>query len=244
MKKLNKIYKEILTEDLEYAHSNTKGEEDDEYQIGMVKEVNENDVIIAYHGTPQKISRFVDDFVGGPNATDQEGPGIYFTTKSEEAIKYATPNGYVYKVELHPKKLLSNNKGFDSQNLSKSVLRLIKMAPNWKGIAMGYDDDINEGLNEMVYRFINMGGSERGVFIKLYHEVFKENPKIFVKGMVKLGYDALFLASNDGNGGHIVVYNPRIIKIVDIKQNISQNESTDLGIHNADYNANYDGYSY
>jgi hypothetical protein len=34
MKKLSKIYEEILDEDLEYAHSDTKGEEDDEFKIG------------------------------------------------------------------------------------------------------------------------------------------------------------------------------------------------------------------
>jgi hypothetical protein len=36
--KLRQIYKEILNEELTYRHANTTGPEDDEYEIGMVKE--------------------------------------------------------------------------------------------------------------------------------------------------------------------------------------------------------------
>lgn len=36
--KLNKLYNEILNEELTYRHANTNGVEDDEYEIGMVKE--------------------------------------------------------------------------------------------------------------------------------------------------------------------------------------------------------------
>jgi hypothetical protein len=34
----------------------------------------------VFHGSPTKITKFMDDFVGGKEANDQEGPGIYFTT--------------------------------------------------------------------------------------------------------------------------------------------------------------------
>ena len=40
-----------------------------------------------YHGSPSPISKFPDDFVG--NGIDQEGPGIYFTSSSEDAVGYA-----------------------------------------------------------------------------------------------------------------------------------------------------------
>jgi hypothetical protein len=41
MIKLNKIYKEILSEELTNRHTNTTGPEDDEYEIGIVKEDND-----------------------------------------------------------------------------------------------------------------------------------------------------------------------------------------------------------
>ena len=40
MKKLNKIYKEILNEDLTYSSASTTGEEDDEYEIGKIVEIS------------------------------------------------------------------------------------------------------------------------------------------------------------------------------------------------------------
>ena len=42
---------------------------------GLVSEEVDSS-FIAYHGTPKKIDSFVDDFVGGEDATDQNGPGI------------------------------------------------------------------------------------------------------------------------------------------------------------------------
>jgi len=217
MKKLSKIYKEVLNEDLEYAHVTDAGPESDYFEIGA--EINEgaNQVIVAYHGSPTKISKFSDNFVGGNDATDQEGPGIYFTTKIDEAMGYAKQGGYIYTVELHPKNMLSDKMGQGFEHLKPAVTKLIKSSPNWKGLAMGYDDDVNEGLNELVYQFIGMGQSEKEVFVNLYHEVFKENAVLFVRGMVKLGYDALYLPAKD-EGGHIVVYNPKIIKVLNQKQ--------------------------
>jgi len=218
MKKLGSIFHEIISEDLEYAHATTNGPESDKFEIGAeMNEGSESQVITAYHGSPQKIAKFSDEFVGGKEATDQEGPGIYFTTNVNETVGYASPNGYVYTVELRPSKMLSSKMAMNFEYLVPSVTKLIKSSPNWKGIAMGYSDDINEGLQELVYQFIGMGQSEKEVFVNLYHEVFKENPRLFVKGMVKLGYDALYLPAKDG-GGHIVVYNPKIIKVVGQKQ--------------------------
>ena len=40
MIKLNKIYTELLNEELTYRHANINGVEDDEYEIGMVEEIN------------------------------------------------------------------------------------------------------------------------------------------------------------------------------------------------------------
>ena len=36
MKKLKKIFEELLDEDLTYSHASTEGVEDDEYEIGKI----------------------------------------------------------------------------------------------------------------------------------------------------------------------------------------------------------------
>jgi hypothetical protein len=211
--KLNKLYKEILNEELTYRYSDTEGVEDDEYEIGMVKEDN-SQTITAYHGRQTRYDSVEGLFSRiNNNGTDQEGPGIYFTTRVQEAMKYASPNGYVYKVELTPNKILSNEMSSDNEHLIPALIKLIKSAPNWKGIVKGYA----EGLDDMVYTYLNVSQSEKEVFLNLYHDVFKDIPKLFVSVMARLGYDALYLPAKH-DGSHIVVYNPKIIRILDIEQ--------------------------
>lgn len=173
--------------------------------------------MVAYHGTPQPIKKFADTFVGGKNATDQEGPGIYFTTKLDEAIKYAGETGYIYKVDLTVRKLVSDKSSFDLSSLEGPITKLVKMSPNWKRVARGYDDDVEEGLYEMVSRYVGMSQSQKEAFIAVYNDVYKNDPVSFVRNMVKLGYDGLFLPARD-EGGHIVIYNPKSINIVDTKK--------------------------
>jgi hypothetical protein len=172
---------------------------------------------IAYHGSPHKITKFSDMFVGGDKAKDQEGPGIYFTTSSDEAMGYAGDNGYVYKVELSVKKLLSNERDSKLNRLSGSVTKLIKAAPNWKRVARGYDDDVEEGLSEMVHRYIGMSNSEKEVFISVFMDVYRSEPVSYVKNMVKLGYSGVYLPTKNG-GAHIVIYSPSSIKIIESNQ--------------------------
>jgi hypothetical protein len=55
--------------------------------------------ILAFHGSKNKIEKFTDEFVGRREATDQEGPGIYFTTSREDAMAYGN---YLYKPTENP----------------------------------------------------------------------------------------------------------------------------------------------
>lgn len=183
--------------------------------------LNENEsltTIIAYHGSPTKIKKFRNMFVGGKEAKDQEGPGIYFTTSESDAIGYAGgegSGGYVYTVKLTFKNLLSNK--VKSKNIDDEVKKLIKKAPNWRRIAMGYGDDEDEGLESMLYKYVDMSRNDKEVFVSVFMDVYKNDPVTFVKNMVKLGYDGIYLPSKDG-GANIVIYNQDSIKIENTKQ--------------------------
>lgn len=168
--------------------------------------------IKAFHGTPNKINNFSDEFVGGAEANDQEGPGIYFTTIYEEAVKYAN-NGFVYEVILKPKKLVSNETSSNLDYLTKTIVKLIQMAPNWKNVAKSFD----EGLDDMIAKYIYSSQSEKEAFVTLYNDIYKNNPIAYVRNMVKLGYDGVYLPTKDG-GAHIVIYNPSLINVVGGKQ--------------------------
>ena len=74
---------------------------------------------IMYHGSDHAFNKFTDEFVGGENANDQEGAGIYFTTSEEEANRYGR---YIYKVELKPRKLIddvANKRVVSATNISQ-----------------------------------------------------------------------------------------------------------------------------
>jgi hypothetical protein len=170
----------------------------------------------AYHGSPYKIKKFNDNFISGKDAIDQQGPGIYFTDSNEEAIGYAGENGYVYQVRLHPKKLLSSEPKNNLEFLTNTVIKLIKMSPNWKRVARSYDDDIETGLNDMVYSYIGQNQTEKDVFISIFNDIYQNNPIDYVRNMVKLGYDGIYLPTKSG-GEHIVMYNPSLIEYINSK---------------------------
>lgn len=48
MMKLTKIYQQVLKEELTYRHANSNGAEDDEYEIGMVKEDSKYKSLLKY----------------------------------------------------------------------------------------------------------------------------------------------------------------------------------------------------
>ena len=169
--------------------------------------------IKAYHGTTHKLNNFSDEFVGGAEANDQEGPGIYFTTEYNEAVKYAGGNGFVYEVNLKPKKLVSDKMNNDLSYLTNTIIKLIKMAPNWKNVAKSFD----EGLEDMVAKYVHRTQSEKEAFVGLYNDVYKGNAVYYLRNMTKLGYDGVYLPTRDG-GAHVVIYDPSLIKVLGTKQ--------------------------
>ena len=62
-----------------------------------------------------------------------------------------------------------------------------------------------------------MAQSEKEAFVVMYGEVYKETPVAYVKNMVKLGYDGVYLPTADG-GAHIIIYKPSSIKVTGEKQ--------------------------
>ena len=183
-----------------------------------LNEDNQSNAIIAYHGSPIKIEKFSNIFVGGKEAKDQEGPGIYFTTSKNDAIGYAGGvgnGGYVYTVTLTVNNLLSNDN--KSKDIESKIISLIQKSTNWKRLAMSYGDDLEEGLDSMIYKYVGMSRNDKEAFVSVFMDVYAHEPVIFVKNMVKLGIDGVYLPSKDG-GANIVIYNQKSITINDVEQ--------------------------
>ena len=83
------------------------------------------------------------------------------------------------------------------------------MASNWKRVASGYDD----GLEEMVYKYVEQNQTEKDVFLSVFLDIYQDEPIKYIRNMVKLGYDGIELPTSKG-GKHIVIYNPSKINLI------------------------------
>jgi len=172
---------------------------------------------IAYHGSTNKIEKFVDDFVGGEEATDQEGPGIYFTTSYDDALGYGN---YVYKVRIKDGKFLDDKTPSDSVDVEELVT-LIKQAEDWELNAQDWAEDPEHGAYEAAHSAIEYNETERDVFQQIWISFYRYEPVPFVRNMVKLGYDGIVIdayRTSENNNKHIIVYNPNIIEYLGLEK--------------------------
>lgn len=166
--------------------------------------------IIAYHGSNATIDAFVTDFIAGPKAVDQEGPGIYFTTSKEDAIRYGN---IIYTVRLTPRKLLSseNKRGVTRA----SMIRLIKMDPDWKMDAYDWDENPYIGLQKSLEDIFDHDNA-KDIITQVYANHYRQRAKDYVRNAVALGYDGIIVSTSWGSQV-IVVYNPAIIEILNVE---------------------------
>jgi hypothetical protein len=59
----------------------------------------------------------------------------------------------------------------------------------------------------MLYQYIETSKSKRRVFLFIYEDLYKNNPDIYIKNMIKLGYDGLISDDNV-----FLVFHPNQIK--------------------------------
>jgi len=185
MKRLNDIYESILNETIKVR-------------------------TIAYHGSTVKFNKFSDEFVGGEEANDQEGPGVYFSTTEEGSSYYG---GLTYKVELSGK-FLDDKTSSNHVSVNK-VLKLIKMASDWQDTAQNWDENPRRGVIKAANDCIQYNQNEKDVFLQVWIDFYRDNPVDFVRNMVKIGYDGIIIDFND-TSNHIIVYNLNSIKLIDI----------------------------
>ena len=186
----------------------------------LVNEASNNNTYVMYHGSPHKISKFSDDFVGGKDANDQEGPGVYFTSSLKNAMGYGEN---IYNVEITPKNPVSTKDGKNAP--TKQIEWLIKQAPNWEDNAQNWDENPRVGLNIAVNDFIKYNDNPHQQFLQVWIDFYRYNPVEYVRNMVKLGYDSIIIdklnsvLANEGDITHIIVLDLSIVKFIKMVDN-------------------------
>ena len=175
----------------------------------------------AYHGSTHRIDKFSDEFVGGDNAHDQEGAGIYFTTNIKNARIYGD---YIYSVHI-------SGRFLDKENPPDSVdpeelVRLIKMRSNWENEAYNYDENPEIGAYKAAEGAIRYNDSEADVFQQIEADFYRYDPVSYVRDMTKLGYDGIVVnAPSDFVGDkHIIVFNTKCIEYRGLIENKAINK--------------------
>jgi hypothetical protein len=163
----------------------------------------------VFHGSPTKISKFADEFVGGKEAIDQEGPGIYFTTSEEEANRYGEN---VYNVILKPNMLFDQIPP-NARKLAPIISKLVKMSEDWEIKAQDYDEDPIVGLNEFIKSTLEYNDNEKDCILQVWIDFYRYNPVDYVRNCVLLGVDGIIVNKDYEDTKHIIVYNPSIINI-------------------------------
>jgi hypothetical protein len=198
MKKLNKIYKELLSEDLEYAKSDTEGVEDDEFTIGTDTSVVPFNSTIA-EGYDMSTLRFNDGKFNKNGANTifmGDNPILDFGVGEIGQIKVY---GNVYNNAMY----LQGGYNASEQRRGYGTL----------GIQF-----IFSKLPKIEHIILQCVDSAKGFWDKMGAQVIGEKPY--------------------GRSEHV------LYTMIINRSDSSQNESIDLGKHNADYNDGYDGYSY
>lgn len=163
-----------------------------------------------YHGSPKRINSFTDDFVGGEGATDQEGPGIYFTNSIEDAKMYGE---FIHEAIFTPRQLFDQTPT-NPTKLRPFVTKMTLAAPEWEMHAENFDENPRIGVKTFVESALEYNDTEKDVAQQVWYDFYKNNPIDYVRNMVKMGVDGLMVKKEHGGVVHFIVYNPSALKVV------------------------------
>jgi len=190
---------------------------------------------LAFHGSPNEFDKFSDEFVGAAEATDQEGPGIYFTTSFDDASGYGN---HVYTVKLRGRFLTdeASNTDVDKGDIEK----MIRMGDDWESHAQNWGEDPEAVLPSIIRDFIKYNPNQKDVFLQVWIEFYKYDTVSFVRNMTKLGYDGIVVdRSNNGKKNkHIIIYNLNTITFVEketLQEELTYRHANTKGVEDDKY---------
>jgi len=188
---------------------------DDTFKKILIENEIKNSNFIAYHGSSNHFLEFTDEFVGGENAKDANGFGIYFSSLMDESLGYSEgEKGVLFEVELRPRLLYDNKK----ITIKKSIIKkLAMMSEDWEIKSQNFDESPLKGLEKFIKSAFDRNDNDKDVLLQVGKDFYPYEPLGYVRNCVKLGIDGIMIenVSNFGNT-HFVIYNPKIIKILNI----------------------------
>ena len=183
--------------------------------------------INLYHGSPFRIERFSDDFLG--HGLDQLGSGVYATTNRSSAKGYAQAtvdklNSFAHikhEETLHTLRVHFSNT-LDSKFIQPLTLdqvrRIVMQSPELDSALENFGDISWEGLQPVLKRALPLfAGNDESPLIKvlntLSNDFFHESPAAFNKAAHEvLGYDSVVEHFHDGS--NVCIWFSKDIEII------------------------------
>jgi len=156
---------------------------------------------IWFHGRTSDSTEFKEEFTG--KGHDAEGPGFYFTSSEDDAYKYASPSGIIIQAEVAIRKLTPK------KAKKSDITTLIKNAPDLEDTLTNWDENPVKAMQLA----IGLALKDDTPYLQVWIDFYRNEPAEYLKQMVKLGYDGHEVEKSNGVK-HLVVYNPKTIKIV------------------------------
>lgn len=167
---------------------------------------------VWFHGRAARSTRFDLERVGDRYATNQEGPGFYFTTDRTEALGYAHPSGVVLQAKLRVPRWVSTTAKPDRAE----VERLMRASPVYEDALTDWDESPARA-HQKALRGILTAENQHAAFLNVWGEFYRradENPA-YLRALVKLGYGGVYIPNPHG-APHAVVFSPDFLEGVTV----------------------------
>ena len=160
-----------------------------------------------YHGSARPRINWSMESAGREDATDQEGPGIYFTTDLSDARSYGE---HISEVKLN----LNKNRTVPLRGkLNETWVRVtVKKAPDLADTLTNWDENPRRAFEVAIQNLLEYNEGPHDLLQTIYSDFFKGHPQEFFKAIGR-SFDGVVLPRSNGVL-HAVIYNPAVIQTI------------------------------
>jgi len=166
-------------------------------------------MIVAHHGRPSRSPYFHRRFAGGQEATDDEGPGFYFTTDRAQARGHAGNDGCVITAQLNvpewvPRKGKLPELAATALWASASQQARQNFLDNWGGDFTGAWDNIRKHDDGEIHECLQ----------RFWYDLYTPSRSAEFLRAISLFYQGVEIKHPECT--HYVIFDPDVIEVLQV----------------------------
>jgi hypothetical protein len=148
----------------------------------------------------------------GTSDLNAVGPGIYLTRSRQQALGYAYPSGWLYKLTIRPGARILNEQEPPRRAIISQMIDLAPAESREIGLS-NYAENPVYARVEAEASYVHANTTLLDALVFLYHDFYGYDANDWTAAMVKVGFDATLHRLPEVD--HLIVYNPQIIEQID-----------------------------